>query len=164
MAQEAVFFATSTHWWSMSNWCPPRPRRHFLQNCFFCRHFLQNCFPVIRPPACTGAWGYSSTGAHLAFLSAELPKFVCSFLQPVLVSLNGNTTIWSVSHSSQFLASANLLRAHPSLLPRPPNENVKQNWLQDQPQDLSILCINDWRPVRRLSDWLNTIFPFSNPC
>ena len=148
----SVFFATSTHWWFMSNWCPPG----------LPRPFLQSCFPAIKPPACTGSWDYSSTGA--AFPFAEPHKvLVCSFLQPVLVPLNGNTTTWSLSHSSQLLSSANLLRAHPTLSSRPPNENVKQNRLQYQP----LGYINSDQPPaglqssihRRLLGWLNTISP-----
>ena len=60
-------------------------------------------------PAYTGAWGCSSSDAELALPFAELSKVpACPFLQPVEVPLDGSTTLWCISHSSQFYVLSNL--------------------------------------------------------
>lgn len=52
-------------------------------------------------------------GAGLCTSTAELHEVsVIPFLQPFVVLLDGSTTLWCISHSSQFGLSANLLRVH----------------------------------------------------
>jgi len=72
---------------SSSWWCPARP-------------FLQSCSPSSQSPAGTGAWACSSPGAGLG-VSVSWTSWGPE-LQSVEVPLDGSTTPWSVSHSSQF--------------------------------------------------------------
>lgn len=65
--------------------------------------FLQGCFPAGQPAACTGVWGYSTLGAGLT-------THVGLLLQTFRVLLDGNTTIWCVSHSSQFCISCKIAK------------------------------------------------------
>lgn len=55
-------------------------------------------------PAYTGVWGCSFPAGGLC-TSVELQEVpVGSFLQPQMVSLDGNMTPWHIRHSSQFTA------------------------------------------------------------
>lgn len=65
--------------------------------------FIQGCFPAGQPAACTGVWGYSTLGAGLTTPVGLL-------LQTCRVLLDGNTTIWCVSHSSQFCISCKIAK------------------------------------------------------
>lgn len=65
----------------------------------------QSCFPVGWPPAGPGAWGSPSPAAGLCAspCSGELQEVPAGpFLQPVEVRLDGSTTLWGSSCSSQF--------------------------------------------------------------
>lgn len=81
---------------SCSMWCPPGPLAPFLQS----------CFPGGWPPALTGTWSYFSVGAR---------PFCHTFLevQIVQVFLKDSTTIWSISHSSQFYIICKLAESAP---------------------------------------------------
>lgn len=65
--------------------------------------FLQSCFPTGQPPHCTVSRVIPPQVQEFAIPSVDLPNIpVTLFLQLVEFLLNGNTTIWSVSHFSQF--------------------------------------------------------------
>lgn len=64
--------------------------------------------------ACSGARGYSPSSAGLDISLCCLSPSDSSqpFPWPVEIPLNSSTSLWSISHFSQFVSSANLLRVH----------------------------------------------------
>lgn len=64
---------------------------------------LQSCFPASGLPACTGAWGHSYPGCRiLHFPLSNLMRFLCPVLLPTKFPLNCSTSIWYITHSSEF--------------------------------------------------------------
>jgi len=81
-----------------------------------------------------------------AFPLAELHEISLDpVLQLVKVPLNGGTTIWYISHSSQFCIICE--HAHDVLFPivQMVNENIEQDWPQYQPLAYTA---TDWPPTR----------------
>ncbi|KAK4809169.1 hypothetical protein QYF61_006427 [Mycteria americana] len=95
-----AFCAARAHYWLMFNLVPTRILRSF-----FARLLSSWVAPSIY-------WGGILPQVQVfALLLVELHEVPLSlFLQPVEVPLDGSTTLWCISHPSQFLSSANVLR------------------------------------------------------
>ncbi|KAK4832374.1 hypothetical protein QYF61_022229 [Mycteria americana] len=66
-----------------------------------------------------------------ALLLVELHEIpVSPFLQPVKVPLDGSTTFWPISHSSQFCVISKLVKDELCLIIQIINEDAHQDWIQ----------------------------------
>ncbi|KAK4823457.1 hypothetical protein QYF61_002293 [Mycteria americana] len=109
-----AFFSTKMHCWLMCNLVSTRTPRGAFQP------VSPHCVlvPGVIPPQ----------GQHFAFPLVELRD--SSVLQAVEVPLDGSTTIWRISHSSQVCIVCEFTADAPCLIVEVINEDVEQHWLQ----------------------------------
>lgn len=122
-------FASRAQCCSQSTWCLPVSSGPFPSS----------CFPAGQPPAHTGAWG-------LAFPFVQLQEVLANpFLQPVQVSLNGSTILWSTTHFSQSCIISKL--ADSMLCPSIPVINTDITTLSTNSHNIDRWVIRSFQPI-----------------
>ena len=90
---------------------------------------LKSSCPASQPPACIGAGIIPPLIQEFTFHLVELLEVpVNPFVQPAEVPLDGSTTLWCISHFSQFCIISELAEGMLCPIIQIVNEDVKQCW------------------------------------